>query len=95
MSEMISFVIMPMDVTAQNACKHREIYHFQSTEDLRPVCRKDLPVLSARIKSQPCPHIYKAGNRSENFCLLHKGQQVFPGETSLIFGSNGFRPSIR
>lgn len=37
MSKMIPFVIMPMDVTAQNACKHKEIYSFQSAEDLRPV----------------------------------------------------------
>ena len=95
MSKMIAFVIMPMDVTAQNACKRTEIYSIQSAEDLRPVCRKNLSVSSARIKSYPCPRTYGAENRSENFCLLHKGQPVFPGETSLSFGSNGFKPSIR
>ena len=95
MSKMISFVIMPMDVTAQNACKHKEIYSFQSAEDLRPVCRKNLSVPSAQIKSHSCLRTHGAENRSENFCLLHKGQQVFPGDTSLIFGSNGFKPSIR
>ena len=31
---MISSVIMPMDITAQNACKPNEIYSFQSAEDL-------------------------------------------------------------